>query len=416
MYPSPITVLAAGHHLDANGVRLNPAPFQAELENARRIHGHALCECRKPPLRLVIRERSGRLHLASWPDQTDQHAPHCPFFRESRLHSGASHYPEGTIQSHPDSSEATRLNFSKDLRDSRPTIRSDSGETVRMWGLLHYLWDSSGLNRWHPGWKRDWGLARHFLMKAALETTVHGLPLSDALFIPRVFRPSIQEQANQDWGRFTKMLRLHHRSSDQVFSGFVIGLVRNLIKESNGYTILLHHLNRGIYLPQARADMSSRMSRRAWSLLTQSPESRERKHHVAVMVRVESSNTGSVVAADCVFMRVSHDFIPVHNSQEESLAEWLVANDRELHRPLSYDQPVSDLPSFVLRDVSPDRRVFLEMSVIPTGPAPFEQQRMVARKVEDAFSHGHQCWVWNTGESDRWPSIPEAVEWLPSTP
>ena len=57
--------------------------------------------------------------------------------------------------------------------------------------LLFYLWDRSGLTKWHPGFtgKRNWFIVRKRLLEVAGLTYVGRWALSERLFIPEVFKP-----------------------------------------------------------------------------------------------------------------------------------------------------------------------------------------------------------------------------------
>ncbi|RKN11009.1 DUF1173 family protein [Streptomyces radicis] len=57
---------------------LSPGSF---LSRARTEIGHAEYLCRTPPLRLIIRVRSGHHHLAGWPGEGHEHAAPCPFHK-----------------------------------------------------------------------------------------------------------------------------------------------------------------------------------------------------------------------------------------------------------------------------------------------------------------------------------------------
>ena len=59
-----------------------------------------------------------------------------------------------------------------------------------MRGVLHYLWDEAGLNRWTPAMagKRSWFVVRKYLLQAAENKAAKGSPLGDSLFIPETFQ------------------------------------------------------------------------------------------------------------------------------------------------------------------------------------------------------------------------------------
>lgn len=85
-----VQVLAAGQAISATAARHEPQSYQVQIRAAKERFGAALCSCQKPPLQLVIRERSGKLFLAAWPDQAATHALDCPFYSE--------HGPGGAVR------------------------------------------------------------------------------------------------------------------------------------------------------------------------------------------------------------------------------------------------------------------------------------------------------------------------------
>ncbi len=79
-----IGILIAGEFFDH--ARLgNPSQilaFQHALDDARKRYGHALCKCRRSPLKLQVRLREGKYHLAVWPEEGHLHDSNCIFFRD----------------------------------------------------------------------------------------------------------------------------------------------------------------------------------------------------------------------------------------------------------------------------------------------------------------------------------------------
>ncbi len=258
-----VQVLVAGKAVDAAAIRHSPEDFQAYLQEARQRFGHALCSCRSPHMKLVIREREGRFFLAAWPNQASSHALDCAFYSEDRT--GANEYAAGAITQ---DGERTHLALAHPLREAgrekgveraksaTPRDRAAPKERLHLWGLLHYLWEQAGLNRWYPGWHRDWGFVRHGLRRVAQSTTVEGQPLLPNLYVPPVWVPAKQAQINAHWDEFIRPLRLHHRRTPEVSAGIVIGMVRVLEPSEFGYSLRLHHHAERFYMemiPQAKS-------------------------------------------------------------------------------------------------------------------------------------------------------------------
>src|SRR6266700_3071080 len=79
----------AGTRVLLSDLRTSPTRYLHSLEQARASVGHARCMCRSAdPLRLVIRARAGRFHLARWPYTGHQHETDCPFYSANPAYSG----------------------------------------------------------------------------------------------------------------------------------------------------------------------------------------------------------------------------------------------------------------------------------------------------------------------------------------
>ncbi len=150
-----VQVLVAGNPISAPAIRHDPQSFQPHLKEARLRFGSALCECQQPALKLVVRERAGKLFLAAWPDQAAKHSLDCPFYSLPRA--GLKEYAEGAIEQ---DGEVTHLVLHHRTRQARPQpdrpqqvvrTRHDTEAPRRnklhLWGLLHYLWEEAGLSR-----------------------------------------------------------------------------------------------------------------------------------------------------------------------------------------------------------------------------------------------------------------------------
>lgn len=408
---SPSNVLIAGQLLPAREVRFSPALFQVVLGKARNDHGHALCMCRHPKhLKLQIRERSQRLHLAAWPDQAYMHAVSCPFYSEKDAYSrrGAHH-----IAVAPDGASSIRLNkpLSYNGKTHPAAAQTEPAEnSVKLWSLLHHLWEMAGINRWHPGWRRDWGFARHALSKAADNTRVNEVTLGEILYIPPTFEVRRKEAIQAGWNAFLKPLQASHRGSSSVRAGFLLGVVRAWEKSDRGTLIYLRHHADSILIPSALADSIATRCRRGWGAL-HSIEVEQPPRRVVFLARVESTRAGLLVASEAVLMLANKHLIPCANEMEIQVADALVASDREFIRPLSFDQSQGSLPSFVLRDFDGTGVFLTEMFCLPRGFSSLHRERLQVERGEHAMVSGHGVWFWVQEDSDKPPPFPQ-----PQTP
>jgi hypothetical protein len=420
-----VQVLVAGQAVEAAAIRHEPEAFQVLLEEARRRFGHALCSCQRPPLKLVIRDRQGKLFLAAWPNQAQSHALDCPFYTEERT--GANEYAPGAISQDGD---RTNLALAHPLRqtdrhqdrgegekESIPAKdRSAPRERLHLWGLLHYLWEQAGLNRWYPGWHRDWGFVRHVLRRVAQNTTVEGHALLPNLYVPPVWIPAKQDQINAHWDEFVRPLRLQHRRSPTVAAGIVIGMARALEPTEFGYSLRLHHHAERFYMDHALADILARHSRRGWAAIKHlnAAVDADEKPYVVAAMRVQATHTGRLTIVEAALMRVSPRFIPVNSSYEDKVARLLVAQDRQFVRPLHYDSHFLELPDFILKDVAPpalatdSRLQSVALFVYGETITPAQKQRLAARDRRNASAEGLGFWEWDAATDAAPPALPQA--------
>jgi hypothetical protein len=65
--------------------------------------------------------------------------------------------------------------------------------------LMHFLFERAGFNRWSPAMagKRNQGVLRKYLLEAAEEIVVKGVPLAERLYVPEPFSESAKAEAAQ---------------------------------------------------------------------------------------------------------------------------------------------------------------------------------------------------------------------------
>ena len=363
------TVLLSGQSISSIELRRTPQDYQELLRSAREKHGHALCECKTPNLRLVIREKDGKLYLAAWPDEASAHAQGCAFYTSPEHQRFMPPYKSDAITH---SAQRTSLQLHHEFASKRevtldrakatpaegqPAQRStkhEAKERLHLWGLLHYLWEEAGLNRWSKGWSRDWGMARYYLRKTAQSTYVGGVPLIQNIYVPPIWRTSEQVKIEARWNDFYKPLARHHRKTFLVRNGILIGQVKSLDKTQYGYAVRLRHHAAPIYIPEKLASSLMNFSRAGWAELRHliDTPNTDMKKIVICAMRVEVTSFGAITMTEGCLMRTSAQFIPVKSSFESFVADELVRQDRNFYRPLHYDMQYQKQPSFVLEDTA----------------------------------------------------------------
>ncbi|MEV5703571.1 DUF1173 family protein [Actinoallomurus sp. NPDC052274] len=178
-----------------------PERFAKLFARARAEVGYGECLCTAPPLRLVIRARAGRYHLACWPGEGERHATDCDFHKTDPGFFGRSGYSDQAIAENEDG-VAIRLDTPLLVRRDAPhdgtsteAFAGNRRRTVGLLGLLHYLWEQAELVTWRP----TWHTCHARLSEYAAQCSINGVDLPNVLYIVPPYRP---EQAARNAAAF----------------------------------------------------------------------------------------------------------------------------------------------------------------------------------------------------------------------
>jgi hypothetical protein len=293
--------------------------FQRDLEITKEQFGYALCQCRGEGLKLQIRKRDSKYHLAVWPEQGHWHEVSCPFFRDEEsgpekeiaaethqsedgevrlnipfilnrqqqpLHKSTAHstpthhYPVETQMTLPGRTR-TANGAASEVTSTAPApnpspraghhnvvvdhVQRRSSASLKE--ILNLLWDRASLNRWHSSWQRDWGRARYELLKAASSLHAEDLPqdtpLQKRIFIPRPYREAQKDILNLEWSRYAAALNASKGDASQ--SGILIAPVRKIVDlqaegKTNQFAVNMHlrHMRIPIQLTEVAHSFISR--------------------------------------------------------------------------------------------------------------------------------------------------------------
>jgi Protein of unknown function (DUF1173) len=337
-------------------LRSHPDRFTTLFGRARSEVGHAVCLCRTDPaIKLVIRCRSGRYHLANWPDGGHQHDPSCPWYRTHSSVSGRSAYTEAITTT--DTGTSIRLSTPLIVRGatatpmSTPAGTSTSTSRAAMGplALLHYLWESAQLNVWHLGHgQRTWRTCHTLLGKQTSDCRVNTLDLADTLWIVPPFRPEVADRVNAAWDRFLGRLANTGRSRRR---GLVLGEIRTTETTDYGVRLRLAHQRAALF---ATAPLLERAQRSYPSVFSSDAGPPARRQ--VVLCLIERSPRGYPLIVELAAMLTTNFYLPVDSSHEALMADALVAAGRTFVKPLRYDRGAV-FPDFVLVDHEPETYV-----------------------------------------------------------
>lgn len=347
-----------------SAVKQHPARFTSLFGRARSEVGHAVCLCRADQVvKLVIRCRSGRYHLANWPSGGHQHAPGCSWFRSPSSVSGRSNYSAAI--STDDEGTSIRLSAPLTVRgvSTEPAVRPAAAKTgasrstttsrrsMGLLALLHFLWESAQLNVWHPrSGHRGWRTCRALLDEQADDCRVNRMALTETLWIVPPFSREHADRINTAWERFLARLTSTGRARRR---GLVLGEIRAIEPTDYGVRVRLSHQRAPLYASQQLLDRARRSYPAAFS--GQAGHAGRRQ---VVLCLVERSRRGYAVIEDLAAMLTTSSYVPADSSHEAEMADALAAAGRAFVKPMHYDgSEVEVFPDFVLVDDAPETYV-----------------------------------------------------------
>lgn len=339
-------------------VRHHPGRYARLLARARAETGHAECLCRTPALKLVIRSRSGRYHLARWPGQGDQHTPECPFHQAAANLSGRGGYTAGALTETTDGT-TIRLAAPLQLTGTRAApattapARTTSGaaRTMSLLGLLHWLWEQAQLNLWHPTWRRSWSTCHTRLTQQAADCTVNGHDLTARLYVVPPYRPDNADANTELFTTFTDQLRRIGRHQQR---GLILGEIKDLTPTKYGSRLTLRHHRGALFATTALLDKARRSYRTALSTAahataaTSTAAGSTEPRRIGLFL-VERTPKNYLAVADMAAMLTNYRWIPADSSHEVAMADHLITAGRSFTKPLRYDG-AAVFPDFVLTD------------------------------------------------------------------
>ena len=212
-------------------------------------------------------------------------------------------------------------------------------KTLSLRGLLHYLWERAGFNRWYPRMqgKRSYWVLRKFLLQASEEVETKGLRLAERVFIPENFsRDQVAEIAQR---RDAALSILLSPDADLHFKMMIaIGELKAFTVTTLGYTLVLKHLPEcAFFLDHKTGERTKRAFEAellAWSAGLV-------KLVVACLFHAKQEHLYQIDTL--TLMMTSDEWIPLDHAYEKDLVDKLVREQRTFIKPLRYEakQPAS---------------------------------------------------------------------------
>ncbi len=332
------------------------------------------------------------------PESGSTHHPGCPSYEPEVQQSGLGELVgEAVLESEPGRVEL-RVDFpwtrmiGRGVPRGEPQAVSEVSVPRRrmsLRALMHFLFERAGFNRWRPAMagKRNQAVLRKYLLEAAEEIVVKGVPLAERLYIPEIFSESAKTEAAQ---RRREKLAVLHPKDGQTPLAIVIGEFKASEATSQGRRVWIRHMPDA---PLLIAGKSWERIERVFAPLFEARDA-DTGHPVrlilAALIRARREYTYEIDAAS--LMLTSEHWIPVEGVHELPLIDTLVAQQRRFVKPLRYDaRSAAPFPNALLLDVGPAP---VPLHVV----SPFMDAKERAAKEKAIAAVGERAWVWSTDQ------------------
>jgi hypothetical protein len=376
-------------------------------EALARIYGTPVrprCSCTAEGVEMYVSKFTDFV-IKRMPETGVEHRPTCPSYELPAGESGLGEVlGEAIIERGPDGVEL-RLGFPLTRRIGRtfaiaepapPGEVTVARKTLSLRGLLHYLWERAGFNRWYPRMqgKRSYWVLRKFLLQASEEVETKGLRLAERVFIPENF--SREKSAEIVRRRDEALSILLSADADLNFKMMIaIGELKEFAATTLGYGLVLKHLPERAFLLDRTAGERTKRTFEAELLVWSAGQA---KLIAACLVYAKREHLYQIETL--TLMMTSSEWIPIDHAYEKDVVDKLVAEQRAFLKPLRYEAKHGGrFPNFLLLDGG-ERPVALDiLSAFST-----DQER--AAKASAISTRNPKGWAWDTARDAFIPDLP----------
>lgn len=397
----------------------DPDRWQRLLGKAVRLGARpeCLCQGQARALPMVVAEMGRLLFLRRMPNSGQDHHPACESHggnerRGPKLggrHNALQKLDSGLLDVHLDVPLSTVVGAGGDGKAEGVHLPKPGGPgrgEVSLLGMLHLVWERSGLNVWgdEAGTvKRRLSFVYSKLAQEVQELAISGRPASERWLVPDAHLDAAAMDRKRE-----AMDMMYMRLQSQEHHGrrpvmLVAGEVRSIFQSTYGYGLRLKGLpdDRPIWLTTGAMDRLQR----SWPSVAQWVGKRDEETiptaKAFLMAGVQASRDGNFNWVYGAWMDLSDDYIPVDSRYERTVAEALVRQVRSFYKPLRYDHSDQTHPDFVLTDAIAGG-VVMEVYGMQT-PEYLERKREKTRIYRE---EGRMTWEWNASQGVPMPAFP----------
>lgn len=346
------------------------------------------CLCVQGGIEMYV-ARHRQFVVKRMPETGNRHAPACPSYEPEARQSGLGELlGEAVLEREPGKVEL-RVDFPWTRTTGRSVARGEPHEVTEvaparhrmsLRALMHFLFERAGFNRWTPAMqgKRNQGVLQKYLLEAAEDVSVKGVPLSQRLYVPEPFNEPTQAEAAQR--RRDKLAVLRPTEGHSPLA-VVIGEFKTSEASALGRRVWIRHMPDAPLLTSAKTWLRIE---RAFAPLFEAGDADtgfKVRLMMAALVGARREHTYEIEAASS--MLTSEHWIPVEGVHELPLVHALVEQRRRFIKPLRYDaRSAGGFPNALLLDcgaapvplhvvsafLTPKERMAKDAAIRNTGP------------------------------------------------
>ncbi|TQI65265.1 uncharacterized protein DUF1173 [Bosea sp. AK1] len=378
----------------------------AAIARAYRDRIRPTCLCRDPGIAMYVAAMGDQYVVKRMPLSGGQHDPACDSYEPPVDLSGLGPLMGSAIRLDPASGMAAlRLEFSLTRTGSRAapmpgvaeatSVKSEA-RRLSLRGLLHLLWNESGLTKWTSAWagKRDWWTIRYHLIEAAKTMLAKGAPLGEVLLIPEPFRAENKDAIEQRRAAALSVIQAQKTGPRKLM--VLVGEIKEFQEARGGHRLVVKHMPGFPFLLDDRTWQRVQARFEAEVALWSANDA----SHLIAIATFGLNAAGIAIVEEIALMVVAENWIPYESAQELRLVEALAKVREQSVKGLRYASP-SDQP-IAAALLMQHRPRPLALFVVPaSADEAYESAlaEMIGSRPE------MDSWIWHTGQGEM-PPLP----------
>lgn len=357
--------------------------FQDVVSEAHKRKVRPRCMCHHTGVEMYICVRNDLAFIKRMPGTGQHHAPSCQSYEAPPEISGIGELLGTAIREDTETgSVALRLDFSLTRRTGKAPPEPSGAEPgsavaptnkLTMRSLLHYLWDSSSLNKHESTVRRTWSAVRRSILASATQASSKGGTLDGHLYVPETFRLDDKDEIAERRLKELQPLTLSGRPSTTL--KILIGELKEFVPTRFGHRAVIKHL------PDTAFFLSQKLHSRVVKLFAQEIDlwGVSTENHLILAASFGISASGLFELQEVALMVVTKSWIPFESSHEATLIDALVGDNRSFTKSLRFNlSSEKPIASVVLHDVEePGSAMYLMGSEEPDSVTS-EREELIA--------------------------------------